>query len=987
MTMITPSYLGETIEYSSLHACRSTLEDPTAFNFGFRPEQQYLWSLERDAQGAWRAAGDPWLELKAPVTGGFRPTIDLPLNAAGQPIVGPGGILAKGAHAVDDVAAAAKQMAGKVSAVSVVENGNLRMQRILQIDHGWTPSEAKSFTTALRDGTQVYQQTARGLKATDIWHLVSDIVPETAKARGFNERDALAAVMRGDQGDMRYVGLSNELSGEIKKRLALLGGGTGMDNLEGQVTQNLYQTLKFKMKLAFQVQQRLGGMVFNTMRGRIPVFGIKMTPELRPWAQIAKNLSDTGIRHIQNLEQMEYEAKNMIGKAADMEAEAAKAPQGLWGRLTAAGTGAAKAVTGVRANEELNYYAALAHNSGRDLRAMFPDEFGAWKAQAVVDAGRPLTDDEAAQIIYTQKLWASNAKVSNVIRNASDIDFSRSIASVHEHLPEDVGQLKPLDLDHLAKQADLPYTRIVGGRRVIAHTIDAASLKAALSDEGGLQFSDLVNHMNARGLPVNYQSRVENALKFSQGEFFDSLSKEFNLKTDERAAFEDLFSRAAQGRGMTPNDYLSQLFEPRAGGQIKKFAVSPLTTKGTAEEAARAAVTMLRGGKNASATDLMKQVVATFSGHIDPSAQDLLADYFGREKAIQGAYDAGDIAKGQALNKAEGIARGGTAESGGAIKAATAPVGGFDKAAFADGMSKRILSGVPDANPDVERLYRSLSKFVQDPMQQLLAVRGGSADQLLEDIKRVPTAGEAAHNLTQQLVVDQLMDALKAKAEDAYTLIYTNQNRRLIDRSLNHPLLGIYPTSFMYGKVLPEMAKFIAVRPFGIRTGSVAYALHDLQASLAAQREYDPSFEAWMQKVGANPLVFLLGYLLPGVPWDINANAPAWMRQAAAQGQAAQAAIDAGQPPPPFDIGKILASQADNINPLTQTEKQGGDITKGITGLQQMFGGGQSAAPTPGAAAPSPTPAPYSGQPVQATGLHPLLEQQLNQLAGALANE
>ena len=33
MTMITPSYLGETIEYSSLHACRSTLEDPT------RPER------------------------------------------------------------------------------------------------------------------------------------------------------------------------------------------------------------------------------------------------------------------------------------------------------------------------------------------------------------------------------------------------------------------------------------------------------------------------------------------------------------------------------------------------------------------------------------------------------------------------------------------------------------------------------------------------------------------------------------------------------------------------------------------------------------------------------------------------------------------------------------------------------------------------------------------------------------------------------------
>ena len=38
MTMITPSYLGETIEYSSLHACRSTLEDPTQ-----GPEHSYAY--------------------------------------------------------------------------------------------------------------------------------------------------------------------------------------------------------------------------------------------------------------------------------------------------------------------------------------------------------------------------------------------------------------------------------------------------------------------------------------------------------------------------------------------------------------------------------------------------------------------------------------------------------------------------------------------------------------------------------------------------------------------------------------------------------------------------------------------------------------------------------------------------------------------------------------------------------------------------------
>ena len=38
MTMITPSYLGETIEYSSLHACRSTLEDPTGHSPGLQAD-------------------------------------------------------------------------------------------------------------------------------------------------------------------------------------------------------------------------------------------------------------------------------------------------------------------------------------------------------------------------------------------------------------------------------------------------------------------------------------------------------------------------------------------------------------------------------------------------------------------------------------------------------------------------------------------------------------------------------------------------------------------------------------------------------------------------------------------------------------------------------------------------------------------------------------------------------------------------------------
>ena len=52
MTMITPSYLGETIEYSSLHACRSTLEDPTA------PELDHLSEAYPASVTAVRNSGD-----------------------------------------------------------------------------------------------------------------------------------------------------------------------------------------------------------------------------------------------------------------------------------------------------------------------------------------------------------------------------------------------------------------------------------------------------------------------------------------------------------------------------------------------------------------------------------------------------------------------------------------------------------------------------------------------------------------------------------------------------------------------------------------------------------------------------------------------------------------------------------------------------------------------------------------------------------------
>ena len=52
MTMITPSYLGETIEYSSLHACRSTLEDPTGED-GAKAIESMVASANKPASSTW----------------------------------------------------------------------------------------------------------------------------------------------------------------------------------------------------------------------------------------------------------------------------------------------------------------------------------------------------------------------------------------------------------------------------------------------------------------------------------------------------------------------------------------------------------------------------------------------------------------------------------------------------------------------------------------------------------------------------------------------------------------------------------------------------------------------------------------------------------------------------------------------------------------------------------------------------------------------
>ena len=107
-----------------------------------------------------------------------------------------------------------------------------------------------------------------------------------------------------------------------------------------------------------------------------------------------------------------------------------------------------------------------------------------------------------------------------------------------------------------------------------------------------------------------------------------------------------------------------------------------------------------------------------------------------------------------------------------------------------------------------------------------------------------------------------------------------NPYKGSLERTLNHPVLGPYPTSYMYGKILPafinalfkyapftsEYAPFVGYRRFDLIADHVATAL-----------ETSPELQEYVNS--RPPLIMFLNGLLPGWPTDIGVSLPYWMRE------------------------------------------------------------------------------------------------------------
>ena len=227
-------------------------------------------------------------------------------------------------------------------------------------------------------------------------------------------------------------------------------------------------------------------------------------------------------------------------------------------------------------------------------------------------------------------------------------------------------------------------------------------------------------------------------------------------------------------------------------------------------------------------------------------------------------------------------------------------------------------------NPDVARAAQMFGKLMTDVFGDVLERPAGSRyAALMDEIGAIPTGSAVPYNSTEAQLWGVVTDSVQTKWDDAYRLQYYARSRTMLERSINHPIFGLYPASYMWGKLLPEIIRFVAQEPFGLRTGAMMYTLNDVRLAVQAQREFDPKFDKLVEDLGHSQVIWALDYLMPATPWNIPAGVPLWSRSLATQGLATQERVQAGKKAEGISLGSVLEGAYKPMNPLRQVEQVG----------------------------------------------------------------
>lgn len=630
-------------QYQTLHEHYGS-----TFTLGFSPELDRKWGIVPDLEGNPSRVFKVWVDHVDDGMPGFRPGHLLRSNIAGMPIVG------KPVRGVFDALDAGVQtLRNGISGKMISVNAGRRFESTMAAKYDLTPGQSKGIWRALQEVARLNETSVRGLKGKDIYSAVAHLLP-THLAYGpkaISQRDFLNIVFDAYQGDLRYVGLTQSLTGRIKTALV------GSDNVIGQITEDMFPKWRFTRNPIFQTQRRIEGIVLNSARGNAPAFHAGLGAVDEGTANALDKIMRTSYRKMDDTDMREFGQAGMHASKAETDLMKLTGRE-KWTALNA--------YTNVEGAEWANYIHTIRAGMGKTLKQSMEEAgaTGEWDRIAAVirdTAGKALTDDEVAVQYLTERALDGSARANRIIYpGMKNSDFLDVIQRDVWHLPRSLGEIQPLGLDLMARSLKL---RPIGGGPVLdtAAKIRQALVTGKMTVE---HVKEVLGHFNAH---KDYVEAVDRALTFNYASFFARLTKKYSLEAGEAAQIERMIYAAAERRGVTPVDYLSQIVSPIVG----QGDTGLITDLGKA-------VSILRAPKvSANPHDLMRQLADLFNTYLDPSGRQILIDHYGAEK------------------------------------------GGLD--AFARDILERAGTDNPSTHPDVERIMQEFKAWSDDVIRKGLS--------------------------------------------------------------------------------------------------------------------------------------------------------------------------------------------------------------------------------------------------------------------------
>lgn len=608
------------------------------YSIGFRPDDRFLWGLEREAgTGLYKTATAAWADHVADGAIAYRPAAAIRMNIAGHPLVDVP-LAGKVLKAVDTMDSAARLMKTQVSAAMVFEAARKRFlaKAVENLgEHGVTERVAQDWFERITEYTREHPGYSgpRGLSGGELYKAIREknLIPQPLVngAMKFTENDILRLVLEAYDGDMRLIGLTQKLSGRVKK---MVSAATGYEtNFAGQIAEHAWPLLKFRYNPIFQLQEKVEPWVLNAQRGVSFAFGATdMTEADRMTERLLQRMTDNSLVRQSDLDQFEYSSQVLFGKAA---ARTAAKPGSVMNRIQSVG----KQVAEVQGMKRLNMLRTFRKGLGKELKAAWeearPGDWDKMKEAADLRAGRILDEDDFALQIVSENAYANDVFVKNVVDKAGKFtgqktaDWGNAIKTGAWHTPTTLGELKALDLDHVAES--LRITNRAG-----AEITDLNGLRQALATEPDVM-DKVVDGLTRLGADKDYIRRVQHALDFSWTGFWKTAEKRFGLTADESFQLQAMMAQAAQLRGMTPVDFMSQVFSPsiidgtegvlgHMEGPVRILREARAAGRKISPREAKLAETRTKlAGKEGVSTreDLVRQLSRTFSAHLDPSAK------------------------------------------------------------------------------------------------------------------------------------------------------------------------------------------------------------------------------------------------------------------------------------------------------------------------------------------------------------------------------